>query len=228
MDDQNQRIELIRDLLQYYHKPANNTVLSVWLKHCYPMDDQEFRTAIEICLMEREHLPTIAEFLELTRGDSEALDQLSLEQAWQLIIEGSAIATSRSDEHIHRRRQIQTMLSDAQRKALGAVGGLIGLGFTPADQLHWRKRDFIASYRIHKEGEKAIQRSQLYLTGDSIPDSLKPYEGEEGDRDDGMDDDQSGLDEVFTGIIGDMVPDSANTGLGSIRDILGNFKRGEK
>lgn len=155
-----QFVKVLKDLLAYYHKPANDTAIAIWLSSCSKvMNDEQFYQAVTLCFEEKSQLPPINEFIALIAGDSKALEELSIAQAWDAIIEGSAIASSTRPEHITRRQEILANLTAAQFKALHQLGGFSRLGQVSTDDLVWRRKNFLEMCKIYKEGEKATQKA---------------------------------------------------------------------
>lgn len=155
ISDVQQFNKTLKDLLEYYRKPANTTVTGIWLTACSEaMDDELFNQAVIVCLRERSQLPTINEFIGLVCGDEGVLQQLSNADAWTQILEGAAIASSKREEHVSRREEIVKNLSLAQSKALYELGGFDRLGLVPSDDMVWRRKEFMQLCKIYSEGDK--------------------------------------------------------------------------
>ena len=171
--------KVLSDLLAYYFKPCNETVASVWLAVCNEsLNDNEFYQCVALCLREKTQLPAIDEFVQLLQGDAKALEEVATADAWRLILEGCAIATSGREEHVARRQEIMAGLSSAQFKALYELGGFTRLGLVAADEMQWRRKEFFQLCKIYQDGDKAQGKSDRYfraafpynaLTGEAKP-----------------------------------------------------------
>lgn len=156
--------KVLSDLLAYYHKPCNETVFSVWLQTCNEsLTDEEFYQCVALCLRERVQLPAIDEFIQLLQGDSKALEEMATADAWRLILEGCAIASSTREEHVARKQEIMASLSPSQTKALYELGGFSRLGQVAVDDMTWRRKEFFQLCKVYQDGDKAQGRSDRYF-----------------------------------------------------------------
>jgi hypothetical protein len=169
--DIEQFTKVLKELLEYYGKPANETAISVWFSVCNQnLTDEEFLQTVTLCMRQRDRVPAIDEFVGLLKGDPVALEDIALQDAWKSILEAAAISNSQDKDHTaFRAAVLNQMLTDSQRYALQQLGGFSRLGELGADDLTWKCKDF---YRLCKSYNQKLKHP---LTEDKqLPGSVSP------------------------------------------------------
>lgn len=155
----NERTEIkkyLTDLLAYYHKPANTTVLSIWLEECKSFTQVQFYEAVRACLKKYTQMPTVDEFLALVVGDRTSFVETQSLDTWQLITKASCL--SPDDEF---RKTLPSMLAITERKALVELGGLNAIALCLEKDLIWKKKEFLRLCQVYQSSEEFVQKSGL-------------------------------------------------------------------
>ncbi len=166
--DIEQFTKVLKELLEYYGKPANETAISVWFSVCSEsLTDEEFLQAVTLCMRQRDRIPAIDEFVGLLKGDPNALENIALQDAWKSILEAAAIANSRDKDHTAFRLKVKESLTPAQSYALTQLGNFTGLGELSSEDLVWRQKRFVQLCKSYEQGQK-----QLRLAGGESSDPV--------------------------------------------------------
>lgn len=112
------------------------------------MDTDSFREASEAVWARREFFPKPTDFVEAVQGDAEE----RAHEVWDAVLEMA------SD---WRNARPSEVLDEAGQKALRQVGGVKKLALMDKADLDFRRKDFIAAYRVTSSRSEA--------TGDLVP-----------------------------------------------------------
>jgi len=140
-------VEWMEELDAHFPGDRSERVVAVyWAQLSEQMSTQDFEQACVEMLGSREYFPPWREFVTAVEGD----DYSAAMEAWERVLEMA------SD---WRRACPSEQLNEAGQRALRQVGGIRKLAMMNREDIDFRRKDFLAAYRISPTDE---------------PDSLPP------------------------------------------------------